>query len=65
MNKDLPRAVTAEEIETYDRDGVIMLPGLFDADWIGLLDEGLTTSRQAPTKRAVVWDREPGMSARA
>ncbi|HMB76349.1 MAG TPA: phytanoyl-CoA dioxygenase family protein [Kiloniellaceae bacterium] len=58
MNRELPRAITDDEIETYGRDGVVMLPGLFDADWIRLLDEGLAASRRAPTKRAAVWDRD-------
>ena len=58
MNRELPRAISAPEIESYDRDGVIMLPGIFDADWIALLDAGLAASRRAPTKRAAVWDRD-------
>ncbi len=58
VNRDLPREITAEEIETYDREGVVMLPGVFDGGWIRLLDEGLTESRAEPTRRGAVWDRD-------
>jgi ectoine hydroxylase-related dioxygenase (phytanoyl-CoA dioxygenase family) len=58
MNTTLPRAVTADEIDAYDRDGVVMLKGVFDEDWIALLDKGLSESRRAPTGRAQVWDRD-------
>ncbi len=58
MNRELPRPLSAEEIERYDVDGVVVLRGVFDADWIRLLDEGLAASRRAPTQRAAVWDRD-------
>ncbi|MCZ6774027.1 MAG: phytanoyl-CoA dioxygenase family protein [Proteobacteria bacterium] len=34
MNKELPRSITEEEIETYARDGVVCIRGLFDRDWV-------------------------------
>lgn len=34
MNRSLVRPITAEEIQTYERDGVVCLRGMFDADWI-------------------------------
>lgn len=58
MNTELPRAVTPAEIEAFERDGVVMLRGMFDAEWIALLDKGLADSRRAPTGRAQVWDRD-------
>ena len=30
MNRKLKREITREEIETYDRDGVVYLPGILD-----------------------------------
>jgi ectoine hydroxylase-related dioxygenase (phytanoyl-CoA dioxygenase family) len=33
MNTTLLRAITAEEIAAYQRDGVVCLKGMFDADW--------------------------------
>ncbi len=59
MNSDLPRGLTPGEIETYHRDGVVLLPGLFDQDWIGLLDQGLQANCENPTDRSRVWDRDP------
>lgn len=58
MNTDIPYAITADDIETYDRDGVVMLKQVFDADWIALLDKGLDDSRKSPTGRAQTWDRD-------
>ncbi len=58
MNTDLPRDVTSADIETYDRDGVVLIKGMFDADWIRILDAGLAERRSAPTHRGAVWDRD-------
>ena len=58
MNKQMLRKISAQEIETYDRDGVILLPNMFEADWIDLLDQGLEVNRQNPTRRSRIWDRD-------
>lgn len=58
MNRELLRTISDEEIERYDTDGVVMLKNMFDADWIALLDKGLENSRNDPTARARVWDRD-------
>ena len=39
MNREPLRAVTDDEIETFDRDGVVLLKGLFDAEWVARLRE--------------------------
>ena len=41
MNTDLLRSISTEEIDTYHRDGVLLLKGMFDKDWIELLNKGL------------------------
>ncbi|OYY72579.1 phytanoyl-CoA dioxygenase family protein [Sphingomonas sp. 28-63-12] len=43
------RAIGREEIETYQRDGVVCLRQVFDRDWIDLLE---------PIARSVIIDRE-------
>lgn len=58
MNAEPLRAVTPEEIATYHEDGVVMLSGLFDQEWINLLSKGLDTNCDNPTDRARVWDRD-------
>ncbi|MEM7258378.1 MAG: phytanoyl-CoA dioxygenase family protein, partial [Pseudomonadota bacterium] len=58
MNKQLPRSITDTERERYDRDGVVLLQSMFDADWISLLDEGLSENCRTPTHRSRVWDRD-------
>ena len=58
MNADPLRTVTPEEIAAYHEDGVVMLSGLFDQDWISLLEKGLDTNCDKPTDRARVWDRD-------
>ncbi|MEQ8667463.1 MAG: phytanoyl-CoA dioxygenase family protein [Rhodospirillales bacterium] len=60
MNRTLPRKITTDETHAFARDGVVVLRGMFDADWIALLDEGLRRSRAAPTARAQTWDRTVG-----
>ncbi len=58
MNTDIHRALTSDEIASYQRDGVVMLTEMFDGDWIELLQAGLATNCQKPTNRARVWDRD-------
>jgi ectoine hydroxylase-related dioxygenase (phytanoyl-CoA dioxygenase family) len=58
MNTDIPRAITSDEVETYHRDGVVLLPGMFDGDWIDLLKQGLVVNFDDPTERSRVWDRD-------
>ena len=54
----LRRAITDDEVATYHRDGVVLLRGMFDHEWIELLDEGLDAQMTAPTGRARTWDRD-------
>ena len=56
MNSDILRVITPDEIATYHRDGVVLLPAMFDGDWIDLLNRGLLANCDAPTGRSRVWD---------
>ena len=58
MNTDLSRTITPDEIETYHRDGVLLLPGMFDKDWIELLNKGLDANIEAPTRRSRIWYKD-------
>ena len=58
MNVDMPRAITSGEIAIYHRDGVVMLPGMFDQEWVDLLKQGLDANCDDPTDRSRVWDRD-------
>ena len=58
MNIDLLRAITLDEVETYHRDGVLLLRGMFDKDWIDLLNKGLDANCESPTERSRIWDRD-------
>ena len=40
--------VTERDVETYERDGVVCLRGIFDQHWIGLLAEGVEKDLRAP-----------------
>ncbi len=53
-----PRAITDDEIATFRRDGVVMLPSMFDTKWVELVDAGLTAHADTPTSRARIWDRD-------
>ncbi len=41
MNSKLLRAISADQVATYHGDGVVLLPGMFDGEWIDLLKQGL------------------------
>jgi ectoine hydroxylase-related dioxygenase (phytanoyl-CoA dioxygenase family) len=58
MNNTPTRAITADESAQYDHDGVILLKGIFDQDWIDPLNKGLTENCENPTHRSRVWDRD-------
>ncbi len=58
MNAGALRPITAGEIAAYHRDGVVLLPGMFDRGWIELLKKGLAANCENPTHRARIWDRD-------
>ena len=58
MNKELLRTLTNKEIDTYHRDGVVPLRGMFDKDWIELLNKGLNVNYEYPTERSRIWDKD-------
>ena len=58
MNTDLLRTITPNEVETYHRDGVLKLPGMFDKDWIEILNKGLDANIETPTRRSRIWYKD-------
>ena len=58
MNTNLLRTITRDEIETYDRDGVLKLPGMFDKDWVEILNKGLDNNIETPTRRSRIWHKD-------
>ena len=58
MNTELQRAISVDEIETYHRDGVVLIKGMFDSEWIDVLKQGLNANCENPTHRARTWDRD-------
>ena len=58
MNTNLLRTITRDEIETYYRDGVLKLPGMFDKDWIEILNKGLDNNIETPTRRSRIWYKD-------
>ena len=58
MNTDILRTITPSEIETYHRDGVLKLSGMFDKDWIELLNKGLDANIETPTRRSRIWHKD-------
>ena len=58
MNTGLLRTITPDEVETYHRDGVLLLPGMFDKDWIELLNKGLDANIETPTRRSRIWYKD-------
>ncbi len=59
MHKAVKRTLTAEEIQTYRRDGVVLVRGLIDADWITELQQLVDQNIVQPS-RMVRDINEPG-----
>lgn len=47
MNRHLKRAVTEDEIATYERDGVVCLRGILDGEWVAYLRDLLEADKAA------------------
>ncbi len=45
---DAPPGLGPQRIETYRRDGVVHVPGAFDAEWLELLGRGIERNLAAP-----------------
>ena len=58
MNSGLLRTITPDEVGTYHRDGVLLLSGMFDKDWIELLNKGIDTNIKTPTRRSRIWYKD-------
>ena len=58
MNSELLRPLTNKEVDTYHRDGVLLLKNMFDEDWIKLLNKGLDINIEKPTKGARIWYKD-------
>jgi len=53
MRSELTRAVTDEEIATYERDGVVVLRGIYPLEWVDQLRDGMDEvfARSKPGER--------------
>ena len=62
MNRHPPRAITQAEIETYARDGVVHLRGMFDAEWVAHLRAQAERDMSTPgkMKHELAEDGDPG-----
>ena len=58
MNTELLRTITTEEVDTYHRDGVLLLKNMFNKNWIKLLNKGLDINCESPTERSRIWDKD-------
>ena len=58
MNREPFSPVTEEEVGAYARDGVVCLRGVFDADWVDLIREGIERNLREPGEFANFYDRD-------
>ena len=58
MNSNLLRTISHNEIDTYHRDGVLLLQNMFDKDWIELLNKGIDTNIKTPTRGSRIWYKD-------
>ncbi len=55
MNRSLPRPITEEEIETYQRDGLVCLRGMFDSAWIERLRQAADAAPEGYGDAIYMW----------
>lgn len=65
MNRQLTREITRTEIETYDRDGVVHLPGIVDDEWVKRMQDAVDRALNSPGPRGMDMSAEgsPGRFA--
>ena len=49
MNEALLQKITGEAIDTFQRDGIVLLKGLFDEGWVEHLREAVAQDMAAPS----------------
>lgn len=54
MNRHPPYEITQEHIDTYHRDGVVLLPGLIDAEWIERMQDAIARVSADPGQYGVM-----------
>jgi hypothetical protein len=54
-NPTRARPILPDEIEAYERDGVVCLRGVFDSSWLSLVGEAADEARRNPGPRARFW----------
>ena len=62
MRSDPLRDITPEEIETYREEGVVLLKGLFDREWVEFLRDAIEEDMAKPTgiNFELAKDQDPG-----
>ena len=65
MNQHLTRDITPDEVEAYDRDGVVHLPGILDQEWVERMRAAVDRILEAPGPRGMDMNTEdsPGRFA--
>ena len=53
MNRHLTRDITPDEVEAYDRDGVVHLPGILDQEWVERMRAAVDRILEAPGPRGM------------
>ena len=51
MNPNMPRALTADELDAFERDGIALVKGMFDRDWIERMRGAVDVILDAPSER--------------
>ena len=51
--------ISDQQVETFSRDGVVILRNMFSADWIRLLKAGIARNLAEHGERTRIWDRSP------
>ena len=55
MNRSMSRAITEEEIRTFQQDGIVCLPGVLDQEWVERLRDALDRVPGTYTTRSLMW----------
>ena len=51
MNRNMPRPLSRDELDAFERDGVALVKGMFDADWIERMSAALDVILDTPSER--------------
>ena len=58
MKANLQSKISDKQVESFFKNGVVILRNVFDSEWISLLKNGIARNLSEPGEGSRIWDRK-------